>query len=251
MPIWISATIQQTMAPILGLILADIQPGCGAFLLVILMNGKKGFILFTDIAEPIKNLSDEDAGKLIKAIFGYQNGGVSAVLPPAASMAFAFIKLQLDRSNEHYDMICERNRINGAKGGRPPKPKEPSGLSGNPVEPKKPKLTPLNPNPNPNPKTKKEAKKEYKPDVYLTETEYFRLTTSYKKEDVDSMIEDLSNALGNRYPVDKFKDHNKTIRNWLKRNGISPIVPPKICTSCNKPYTGTLCTDCGTPEGGR
>ncbi|KKK67815.1 hypothetical protein LCGC14_2950320, partial [marine sediment metagenome] len=79
---------------------------------------------------------------------------------PSASIAFNFIKLQLDRSNEHYEGICERNRINGAKGGRPPKPKEPSGLSGNPVEPKKPKLTPLNPNPNPNPKKKKKKKEE-------------------------------------------------------------------------------------------
>ena len=65
----------------------------GLYLLVILMNGQKGFILFTDIAEPINNLSDEDAGKLIKAIFAYQNGGVTTDLPVAASVAFNFIKL--------------------------------------------------------------------------------------------------------------------------------------------------------------
>ena len=102
------------------------------------MDGKKSFVLFNDLSVPVQSLSDEEAGKLFKAIFEYQNGGIQQELTGAAGMAFVFVKQQLDRNQEKYNAICERNRINGMKGGRPGKPKEPSGLIGNPEEPKKP-----------------------------------------------------------------------------------------------------------------
>ncbi len=95
-----------------------------------------------------------------------------------------------------------------------------------------------------------EEKREIKPDVFLTEAEYARLTTDYKKADVDGIIDDLSNALGNNYPKDKYKDHNKTIRKWLKRAGVTPLVPPKKCKSCGTLYTGTLCRACGEVQNG-
>ncbi len=220
------------------------------------MTNKNTFLLFKDLLEPVDGLSNEDAGMFIKAILHYQNGGDIPELSPAANVTFVFTKQQLDRSDEYYELICERNRVNGAKGGRPPKPKKPSGLSG---FPEKPNITQTNPDepritlphPSPHPSPKKEAKKEYKPDVYLTEAEYTRLTTDYKKADVDGIIDDLSNALGNNYPKDKYKDHNKTIRKWLKRNGVLPIVPPKECKSCGTAYTGTLCLACGEVQNGQ
>ena len=101
------------------------------------MTGKKSFVLFNDLKEPVNSLTDEEAGKLFKAIFEYQNGGVNQVLTAPAEMAFLFVKQQLDRNQEKYDSTCKRNRLNGLKGGRPNKPKKPSGLSGNPEEPKK------------------------------------------------------------------------------------------------------------------
>ena len=125
------------------------------------MTDKKSFLLFNDLKEPIKSLSDEDAGKLFKTILEYQNGGIIQEPEGTAGVAFTFIKQQIDRSSEHYETICERNRINGTKGGRPKnpvEPKEPSGLSGNPVEPK---IT--LPNPHPSPKSDKEDK-----DVVIT-----------------------------------------------------------------------------------
>ncbi|GAI98883.1 unnamed protein product, partial [marine sediment metagenome] len=96
---------------------------------------------------------------------------------------------------------------------------------------------------------KKEDKKEYAPDVFLTEAEYERLITDYRKSDVDGIIEDLNNALGNKYPVNKFKDHNKTIRNWLKIAKIKKREPETICPDCKKPYKGSCCQACGWSEG--
>ena len=102
---------------------------------------KKSFVLFNDLSDPVQSLSNEEAGKLFKAIFEYQNGGIEQELSGASEMAFTFIKQQLDRNHERYEIICERNRKNGAKGGRPKNPdipKKPNGLSGNPDIPKKP-----------------------------------------------------------------------------------------------------------------
>ena len=132
------------------------------------MNGKKGFILFSDIAEPINNLSDEDAGKLIKAIFAYQNGGVTTDLPVAASVAFNFIKLQMDRSNEHYEKVCERNRKNIQDYWNKVKDttvydRIDSNTNVNDGYPLNPNPKPK-PGPKPKPRRKKEEKKDLSPD---------------------------------------------------------------------------------------
>ncbi len=148
--------IQKSIAPIPGIILASVHPGCGATFLEHLMTDKNTFLLFKDLLEPVDGLSNEDAGMFIKAILHYQNGGDIPELSPAANVTFVFTKQQLDRSDEYYEMMCERNRINGAKGGRPKKPKKPSGLSGlsekpniTQTNPDEPRITLPNPNPNP------------------------------------------------------------------------------------------------------
>lgn len=147
------------------------------------MAKKKSFVLFNDLNEPIKSLSDEEAGKLFKAIFEYQNGGIIQELSEASEMAFTFIKQQLDRNHERYELICERNRRNGAKGGRPKnilqkelEPKKPNGLSGNPDEPKKPDTDNDNEN-----DTDTDIEDKNIPYFYLSELLY----SLHKEEDID------------------------------------------------------------------
>lgn len=139
------------------------------------MGEKKSFVLFNDLSVPVKALSNEDAGQLFKAIFEYQNGGIEQELTPSVEIAFIFVKQQLDRNQEKYEAICERNRINGAKGGRPKEPKEPSGLSGNPTKPKKPD-TDIDPDPD----NDNEIKEKNEPFLYLAELLY----ELHKKEDI-------------------------------------------------------------------
>ena len=113
------------------------------------MTGRKSFIMYSDYKQHIDLLSDEEKGKLFSALFDYIETGEAPLLPPMATMAFSFIKLQLDRDWEKYQAIVERNHNNGLRGGRPRKnetdseePKKPSGLSGNPNEPSKTQLNP-------------------------------------------------------------------------------------------------------------
>ena len=102
---------------------------------------KKSFILYLDQYEPIKNLSDNEKGILFNAIFTYQFGGNPVFDDnPVIEMAFNFFKQTFERDNGKYENICERNRINGLKGGRPKNPKNPLGslvTQDNPKEPKK------------------------------------------------------------------------------------------------------------------
>jgi len=100
--------------------------------------GQKSFLLYTDSLDILEHLSDEQSGKLFKAIRSYISGDILK-LDPLLMVAFVPIRNQIDRDLEKYNNICERNKVNGSKGGRPKKPKKPTGLSGNPKNPSKPK----------------------------------------------------------------------------------------------------------------
>ena len=80
---------------------------------------KSGFLLYADWEDQVGLLSDEDAGKLFKALFTYERTREMEELPPVAAMAFAFIRKELDRNRKAYEEKCEKLRQNGAQGGRP------------------------------------------------------------------------------------------------------------------------------------
>ena len=78
---------------------------------------KKRFVLYTDYAEQIKTLPMEEIGRLFCAILDYADGVKDVELSPAASMAFAFIRQQMDRDRMKYEEVCEKRREIGRKGG--------------------------------------------------------------------------------------------------------------------------------------
>lgn len=91
---------------------------------------KNSFILYNEYYKNFLELSAEERGALIMAIFEYNiYGNIKRNLSPMCRMAFSFIQSQLDRDNQKYQKMCERNQENGKKGGRPTKnPKNPNGL---------------------------------------------------------------------------------------------------------------------------
>lgn len=100
---------------------------------------KESFILYQDSKEIFDNLSDRQAGLLIKAIFEYEETRIIPKLDKSIKLAFIPIKQNSDRNYQKYLEQCEKNKQNGAKGGRPKKangfsknPKNPSGFSENP-----------------------------------------------------------------------------------------------------------------------
>ena len=85
---------------------------------------KGSFILYTNHKELIEQLSDEQAGVLMKSLFRYTTKEEMPTLDPVTKMAFTAIRQVLDINTEKYEAKCERLRENGRKGGRPKKDDE-------------------------------------------------------------------------------------------------------------------------------
>ncbi len=79
---------------------------------------KESFLLYTSFYEPLKTLSNEQLGKLFKAIFEYEINGIEDV-ETDIQIAFAFIKNQLLLDSQKYEAKCQKNKENGKLGGRP------------------------------------------------------------------------------------------------------------------------------------
>ncbi len=80
---------------------------------------KNSFLMYTDYDEHFDLLSDEEVGKLMRAIIKYEKTGEVPQLDGMMKMAFSFIKTQLDIDREKYVKKCNRNKENGTRGGRP------------------------------------------------------------------------------------------------------------------------------------
>lgn len=76
------------------------------------MPKKKSFILYADYIKHIERLSDDEAGKLFKAIFCYVNNGRLPDLDGMSAMAFSFISNQLDNDLQKYEETCKKRSEN-------------------------------------------------------------------------------------------------------------------------------------------
>jgi uncharacterized phage protein (TIGR02220 family) len=103
---------------------------------------KKGFIIYKDSYETIQKLTINEKAELLTAMFDYSVMGKTEKLTRSVDLVFSFMKRQFDRDNQKYDKICERNRENGLKGGRPKEkennPENPVGYLETQTNPKKP-----------------------------------------------------------------------------------------------------------------
>lgn len=84
---------------------------------------KDNFLLKKSQQDVFNELTDEEAGKLIKGVFQYVNTGISG-LSGVLNAVFIPIQKYIDENEKKYQAICERNRQNGANGGRPRKEEE-------------------------------------------------------------------------------------------------------------------------------
>lgn len=197
----------------------------------------ESIVIHTDIKEKLQWLTDEEAGRLFKAIVAYAESGT--ILSPDADKAlglvFLFVKDQIDRDYEKYQARVKANRENGSKGGRPHKSKEPNkptetdGLSEKPnktdglfTEPTETLPNPI-PNPIPNPKPKSiptdsegKAKRFIKPT--LQEIEDYIKEMGY--DDDPGAIYDHYEANGwKQSGGNGIKDWKAAVRNWHRRSG--------------------------------
>ena len=83
------------------------------------MEEKRSFILYSSYMEQFNELSDEQAGKLIKAIFMYAEKKIIPEFDDGmVKMAFSFIKSRIDLDLEKWNKTREKRSEAGRKGGK-------------------------------------------------------------------------------------------------------------------------------------
>jgi hypothetical protein len=79
---------------------------------------RKSFILYKDSLDILDKLSDEQAGKLFKAIHFYQKKQEIPALDFALDLVFTSFLNQFKRDDESYKTTCEARKLAGSKGGK-------------------------------------------------------------------------------------------------------------------------------------
>jgi hypothetical protein len=185
--------------------------------------GKKAFTAYCDWHETFKELTDEEAGKLVKHLFAYVNDESPNAPDRLTDLLFKPMMLALKRDLKKYEKVLERNKINGAKGGRPSltqdNPKNPVGLSGINEKPKKAdrdKDTDRDTDIDINPKKDLEERKK----AFATQIAPF-ISTDFQREDAKEFYlywtEHGPNDKKMRYEKEKSFGIGRRIATWVKR----------------------------------
>jgi len=105
---------------------------------------QNSFILYHDMWDQLKELSNEERWKILEAIFVYHSTWEILSMDRMLNIVFISIRSMLDRDREKYDEYIEKQSENGRKGWRPKKsdanPENPPVIletHWNPTKPKK------------------------------------------------------------------------------------------------------------------
>jgi hypothetical protein len=77
------------------------------------------FCLYLDMVETFEDLTDEEAGLVIKSLLAYCNGQEVPQLSGGAKIVFGLLRRQFERDSESYESKRLKLSENGRKGGRP------------------------------------------------------------------------------------------------------------------------------------
>lgn len=185
---------------------------------------KRTFLMYSEWQPLLEGMSDEQAGQLFKKIYAYQTGKEYEIQDALILGVFNMIKAKFDADRKLYDEKCEKNRANGAKGGRPKKQEKAKETERLEEKPKAKKEEP-----------KKNEYGEFH-NVRLTEEEYKRLNAKFGEGDTAEAIKILDTYIGSLSPAKKKeylkKDHNLCMQHWVygevdKRKGQAKPQAPK------------------------
>ena len=78
---------------------------------------KDGFVIYKSFYKPISRLSDNQLGRLLRALFEYNIKG-DITVDDDIEMAFEFFRNQFEIDKAKYLKVIEKNRENGRRGGQ-------------------------------------------------------------------------------------------------------------------------------------
>jgi len=181
---------------------------------------KDSFILYTEQKAVIDKLTDEQAGKIIKAIYEYVETDKMPQLDNILDLVITPFKLALDRNKAKYEKVSKIRAEAGAKGGKQKKQMQTKESKCNDNEN-------VNENDNENVNINEQEEKihfaeaEY---VTMTNAEYEKLVSTYGKDFANQCITVLDNYKGSKNK--KYKSDYRAILSWVvdkvKEKGIKP-----------------------------
>ena len=203
---------------------------------------KKSFIIHIDSLDILDDMSDEQAGQLLKAIHKYQKGE-EIILDFGLKMAFAPFKNQFIRDDEKYNQYVEKQAENGSKGGRPSHNKENQKTQAFLNKPNKPFSVSdsVNDSKNINENNKEEKKalsnfRFIKPSLSEI-SEYCIL----RKNNVSpETFFDFYESKGWMVGSNKMKDWKACIRTWESKNNLTKPVEQELYQGHDYAYFKTL-----------
>lgn len=83
------------------------------------MAGMNYVCLYTSYLESLAPFSDDEIGRMVRAMLTYAATGETPLFDGNERFIWPTLKAQIDRDEAAYQERCEKNRANGAKGGRP------------------------------------------------------------------------------------------------------------------------------------
>lgn len=184
---------------------------------------KTSFLLYCDQQGVFNKLPDEIAGKLIKHIFAYVNDENPPCDDLLLTIAFEPIKTQLKRDLRKYDDYIDKQKFNGAKGGRPKKEETTQITQPFFQEPKKPDN--VNDNDNDNVKDIK-----VKRDVFIKPSivEIKNYMLEIGMADVSEKWFDYYESNGWLVGKNKMKNWKAAVRTWKNNNLSNNVSTPQI-----------------------
>lgn len=200
-----------------------------------MIDKKTSFVLPTDLLNELEDFSDDEVGRIFRAVLIYTNEAEEPSFEDRAlKIVFRHIRKYIDSANENYDKKVQANRLNGAKGGRPKKEatENPAVIEKTERFSEKPNITYTG--------SETEYKSEIESDseselesgnkahthtkkygennnVELSDDEYERLAERMGVSNRNNYIEKLSDYMASTGKV--YQSHYATIRNWFRKDG--------------------------------
>jgi len=190
----------------------------------------KGFVMYNSYLVTMKELTDSELGRLVRAAMEYNATGTVGQLTGNERFLFETVKFQIDNDSEKYRSKCEKNKQNAGKrwgssdkdnadvcDGMRPHTKDANINENEKVNVNLDKN--IFPNGNIQKKTCtqkiKEPKKAYgnAKNVFLTDEQHTKLIAEYGGSLLE-MVEHLSDYIA--VNGKKYKDHYRVLNGWVK-----------------------------------
>lgn len=219
---------------------------------VIFLAEKKSFLIYLDNQKQVNMLTDEQAGRLFKALFEFAKNGTETDFDDGMmTMIFSFMADSITRDTAKYNAKCEKNREiaierearRRAERERQAKETEHERVRSytngtdidkdididNDIDKDKDKEKEIDNNKRTDkpssalPKSSKKKFGEYK-NILLTDEQYQQLIKDYGEMVITDYIQKMDEYI--QMKGKKYKDFNLALRNWIKKDGITKGTEP-------------------------